>query len=137
MKLSDVAQISPRDRVCQTLRKLTGLFASAGSLAEAVEQLGLFDGIVSWGDEGDIELEDAGNCPSPNSWAQQGWAFPHLVAHTEAGTWHCRVGYGVHHVELGFGPDGTLISVDPDDFPSQRCWGEGNRVLQVLWALLA
>lgn len=121
MKLSDDAQIPPRDRVCQTLRKISSLFGSANDLAEAVENLGLFNGLVSWGDE-EIEIINT-DLRSPDSWAQEGWAFPHFVSHTEAGTWHCRIGYGAHHVALGFGADGSLVSVEPDDQPSQRCWG--------------
>jgi len=109
-------------KVMDTLIKLSPLFGSAGDLAEVVEVFGLFEGRAQLYEDGwyvhsDDEREE------PSSWATNGWAFPAFVTKVNGRIWFCRLGFGVHHLILGFREkDGELVHIEPDASPSRRCW---------------
>ncbi len=128
----------PVRKVMKTLGKIGSMFGSAYDLLLLVEEFGLFHGEASW-DEDDyshdypqLEGFHYGDPDTPSCSAQQGWANPTFVCLNHEGFWQCSLGYGLHGVDLTFSPSGDLVGVLADSHPSQRCWGEGNRVQQVL-----
>lgn len=126
----------PLRKVTSTLAKLGSKFASAYDLLNLVEEFGLFHGEGSLWDEGDyypqLEGFHYGDPEQPSCSAQQGWANPTFSCLNHEGFWQASLGYGLHGVDLTFSPEGELVGVLCDSHPSQRCWGEGNRVQQVL-----
>ncbi len=128
----------PARKVILILRKIGSKFGSAYDLIRLVEEFGLFHGQASW-DEDDYsheypQLEDFcfGDPLEPSCSAEQGWSHPMFSCLNYDGFWQCSLGYGVHGVDLTFSPSGELVGILTDSHPSQRCWGEGNRIQQVL-----
>lgn len=124
-----------QNKVIETLLKLKRLFGSAADLAEAVEEFGLFTGKAFCKNEG-WGLDYTADVPNPYAYADQGWALPEFGAILDDnGNWYCCLGYGIHHLILGFREDGELVHIEPDDSPSQRCWEENSfegRINEVL-----
>lgn len=116
--------------IIQTLTRIGSKFGSAFHLGRAVEELGLFHG-TAYDEQDSFFLEEHDTC-RPGSYAEQGWSHPVFTAGWTDNTWGCMVGFGKHRVELFFSGEGELVGVRADSEPSQRCWGEGNRVQQVL-----
>ena len=111
-----------QNKVIETLLKLSSLFGSARDLAEAVEELGLFDGKAFCKNEG-WGLDYTADVTVPYAYAQQGWALPEFGAILDDNGWHCSLGYGVHYLDLTFDTKtGELIDIIPDDVPSNWCW---------------
>lgn len=113
-----------QNKVIETLLKLKRLFGSAADLAEAVEEFGLFTGKAFCKNEGwGLDYTDVPD--NPYAYADQGWALPEFGAMTSGGIWFCSIGYGKHHLILGFKEnDGELVHIEPDNIESNRCWKE-------------
>jgi len=117
--------MSAEKRVIETLEKLACKFGSAYDLIQVISEQGLFEGMAQLYEDGWYIHSDAERFHEPTSWATYGWAFPAFVAMTSGGIWFCRLGYGIHHLILGFRKkDGELVHIEPDDYPSNRCWEE-------------
>jgi len=114
-----------QNKVIETLLKLKRLFGSAADLAEVVEEFGLFTGKAQLYEDGWYIHSDDERFDEPSSWATYGWAFPAFVTKVNGRIWFCRLGFGIHHLILGFRKkDGELVHIEPDDYPSNRCWEE-------------
>lgn len=121
-----------KEKIIETLKKLSGLFGSARILAEAVQQHGLFNGKVFYADPNEYDFEDAPegwvleklDSPTAFATAAHGWADPEFGAYLSGDQWTCSVGFGRHWVQITFHiKTGAVISLVPDDIPSSRCWG--------------
>ena len=113
-------------RVIETLEKLACKFGSAYDLIQVISEFGLFSGKAQLYEDGWYIHSNYERFHEPTSWATYGWAFPGFVAYYDGGgaIWFCRLGYGIHHLILGFRKDGELVHIEPDDYPSNRCWKE-------------
>ena len=120
-------------KVIETLTRIGSKFGSAYLLGGAIEELGLFHGEAYTDPDTGEWLCLSTESNFPDSYAEQGWAHPVFIAGwVNESTWTCMVGFGTHHVELFFSDEGELIGVLPDTLPSQRCWGKGSRIQQIL-----
>ena len=143
--------MSTEKRVIETLEKLACKFGSAYDLIQVISEQGLFEGKAQLYEDGwyihkntrtRLILTDE-SFDEPTSWATYGWAFPAFVTKVSGGIWFCRLGYGTHHLILGFREkDGELVHIEPDDYPSNRCWkedsfegriGEVLNLLGIIW----
>ena len=112
-------------RVIETLEKLACKFGWAYDLIQVISEQGLFEGRAQLYEDGWYIHSNYRKFHEPSSWATYGWAFPAFVAMSRGDIWFCRLGYGIHHLILGFREkDGELVHIEPDDYPSNRCWKE-------------
>lgn len=127
-------KVAAEAKVINTLSLIGSKFGSAHLLAGIVEEFGLFHGEAHVDpDTGEWLCPYVEGAVSPDSYAEQGWSHPVFTAGwVNESTWTCSVGFGTHVVELSFSKEGELVGIVADSEPSQRCWGEGNRVQQVL-----
>ena len=102
-----------KQRVIDTLRKLSK-FPSADKLAEAVKELGLFDGKVYF-NNGKWELSDKRLYKPHYSEINNNPIFGAINQYGIYGQWICQIGFGVHYVQLKFSmTTGELFEVLPD-----------------------
>jgi hypothetical protein len=103
-----------KQRVIDTLRKLSQKFPSADKLAEAVKELGLFDGKVYF-NNGKWELSDKRLYKPHYSEINNNPIFGAINQYGIYGQWICQIGFGVHYVQLIFSmTTGELFEVLPD-----------------------
>lgn len=127
MKQKEQLQLSEYEvttRVVNQLYKLRRKFASAFELIRAVEQFGLFHGVVEdFGNGYGYREFREGEKIATRAYAEQGWNNPSFSCVQTRNRWRCQLGFGVHSLELTFSTkNGQITEINPDSVESQVCW---------------
>ena len=57
------------------------------------------------------------------AYAEEGWAFPTFGCINDGKFWMCKLGFGIHKVNLTFNnKTGAIVKIVPDNTNSQLCW---------------
>ncbi len=113
-----------KNQVIKSLIKLRRKFGSAYELSQAVKKFGLFNGVVEYCDDGyDFRPFYDDETPYVGAYAEEGWAFPTFGCINDGKFWMCKLGFGIHKVNLTFNnKTGAIVKIVPDNTNSQLCW---------------
>jgi hypothetical protein len=100
----------------------------AKQLINAIDEYGLFNGIVRVYDE--WEFKEWSDNDDPKTWChlEKGTPTMTFACIRKNNYWQCRVEEGKHFVVLTFSiPEGDLYCIYPDDNSSEHLWIEDTR----------
>jgi hypothetical protein len=123
----------PIDKIKNVL--ISSPFGSGYNAAEMIDEsvFDLPDGIykITVLDDGETSIEPSKRFGYPN-WASE--LSTYILVENDYVIF--RLGCGIHSADYRFNRSGDLVAVDPDSFPSQRFWGDGECKLQKREAML-
>jgi len=117
-----------KNKVISTLFRISKKFPLAKQLINAIDEYGLFNGIVRVYDE--WEIKEWSEDDDPKTWChlEKGTPTMTFACIRKNNYWQCRVEEGKHFVVLTFSiPEGDLYCIYPDDNSSEHLWIEDTR----------
>ena len=117
-----------KNKVISTLFKLSKKFPLAKQLINAIDEYGLFNGIVRVYDE--CEFKEWSDNDDPKTWChlEKGTPTMTFACIRKENYWQCKIEEGKHFVALTFSiPEGDLYCIYPDDHESEHLWIEDTR----------